>query len=320
METEGVTTIELELPEGEVEPKIVTPNEDDPIAALKKQYDDLKAQDEERAKQLEQARQSEAKAQDEARRLATEAERANTRIAGSELNATANAIAAEQGALEAAKRDYRAAYEAGDPDKMADAQERIATAATNKVALEREKARLEASRPTTEGRVQQPQLPDDPVERMITISSLQGHPMSPRAQAFLREHREIATDSLATKKVGYLHEEAVRKGLPVESDDYYAHIEEGMGYRQKETHHTTQPQSRPRSMPAAPPSRDNGSATSGGTRVDVALTEGERKSAVDGTLVWNSGPNKGKPIGLEEMAKRKYKLTQEGKYKNINLN
>ena len=72
-------------------------------------------------------------------------------------------------------------------------------------------------------------------------------------------------------------------------------------------------------MPAAPPSRDAAS-TPGVGKVSVQLKPNEVKSATDGTIVWNSGPNKGKPIGTQEMARRKAILERDGKYGNININ
>lgn len=72
-------------------------------------------------------------------------------------------------------------------------------------------------------------------------------------------------------------------------------------------------------MPAAPPSRDP-AASPGASKVSVNLSPNEVKSATDGTIVWNTGPNKGKPIGTQEMARRKALLQRDGKYSNISLN
>ena len=57
------------------------------------------------------------------------------------------------------------------------------------------------------------------------------------------------------------------------------------------------------------------------TGTEVRLTKGEAASATDGTLVWNfpdpSGQNrwqKGDPIGLAEMARRKHEGMKAGLY------
>ena len=290
---------------------------EDPIAVLQRQYDELRAKDESRARELETARQNELKAREEAQRSAVEVDRARTQIVSSELQANINAIAMEQATLDAAKREYIAAQEAGNFSGAADAQERISAATANRVALEREKHYLETRAPVTEGRVesrQQQQLPSDPVERAIVVSAMQGAPFSQRSADWLRAHPEVVKNNISARKAALADAEAREKGIPVDTDDYFAFVEDYLGYSQHQQQ-TTQPTTRPRSMPAAPPSREPAATNGGSKKVDVSLSAAERRSATDGTLVWNTGPNKGKPIGVEEMAKRKHFMAD--KYKSI---
>jgi hypothetical protein len=42
----------------------------------------------------------------------------------------------------------------------------------------------------------------------------------------------------------------------------------------------------------------------------VRLTKGEYQQAIDGTICWNSGPLKGKPIGPKEYARRKVAMRE----------
>src|SRR5260370_373085 len=52
-------------------------------------------------------------------------------------------------------------------------------------------------------------------------------------------------------------------------------------------------------------------------RNGVYLSEKEKKIATDGTLVWNYGPNKGKALGLQEMARRKAEMHKQGMYDRL---
>ena len=91
--------IVVELSADDAAEVVVTENNrveaEDPIEALKKQYDELRARDEANARALEVSRQNEAKAREEAQRNAVEAERAKTQVVSSELQANVNAIAAQ---------------------------------------------------------------------------------------------------------------------------------------------------------------------------------------------------------------------------------
>jgi len=67
--------------------------------------------------------------------------------------------------------------------------------------------------------------------------------------------------------------------------------------------------------PAAPISRgDGGDISSGGGPAVIKLTPGEARAATDGSIVWNSGPSKGEPIGVKEYARRKSIMMKQGHY------
>ena len=72
-----------------------------------------------------------------------------------------------------------------------------------------------------------------------------------------------------------------------------------------------------RKAPSVAPVSASSGGTSGGT--EVRLTKGEAQSATDGTLQWNFNDPKGKfkkgdPIGIQEMARRKKAMTEQGLY------
>ncbi len=72
-------------------------------------------------------------------------------------------------------------------------------------------------------------------------------------------------------------------------------------------------------MPAAPVSRETSPSGGQMTSTKVTLTPGEVANATDGTIVhnWNDPGGKfkkGDPIGIQEMARRKAKMTADGVY------
>lgn len=280
--------------------------QEDPISALQKQYNDLKAQDEARARALEQSQRAEAEARAVADRAAREAAEARTKIADTSFQSVEHEIAAIDSAMQIAKREYASAMEAADYTKAADAQAKIAEAAADKKRLERDKIELDAARK------RQTVVLDRPAPQQ------QGP--SQRVQAWLNTHPECVQDEEKYYQMVAADRAARKAGIPVESDDYFAFVDRRMGYAADDTNtNQQQAQHRSRPMPAAPPSRD-AAATPGGGKLTVNLTQSEVKSATDGTLIWNYGPNKGKPIGTQEMARRKALLQREGKYANISIN
>ncbi len=171
-----------------------------------------------------------------------------------------------------AKSELKAAHEAGDFDKVADAQERLANAAADASRLKGEKAAFEANqrqRPaTTEGRVE---------ATAPTVSAFEQYVagFTPPAQAWLRAHPECVPAQVggnATKNAAMMkgHYAALEQNIAPNTPDYFRVIEETAGYRSPVSNAAevtaagaddAAPVPRPkpaqqRAQPSAPPTRD----------------------------------------------------------------
>ena len=134
--------------------------------------------------------------------------------------------------MASAKAELKAAHEAGDFDKVVDAQERVANAAADASRLKGEKAAFEANqrqRPaTTEGRVEAP-APTSAFEQYVAG-------FTPPAQAWLRAHPECVPAQVGgstTKNAAMMkgHYAALEQNISPNTPDYFRVIEETAGYR-----------------------------------------------------------------------------------------
>ncbi len=311
----------IEQPEVVVklEPEVVAKTEVKDLAVkdLVDQYKELEAKSEEQrvAKEAAQARAT--AAQQEATQARREADAAKTAAASSNLDTITTALSSAQSDAEAAKRDIKNAIATGDADAQTDAYERLAKATTLAARYDEAKADLEARKaaPKVE-RV----VPSDPVEAYVQNRS------EPTAN-WLREHRDFVTDQRKNAKLTSAHWDAVGEGIAPDTKEYFEHVEKFIGLRKADAVVTEGDDVARKGAAKKPATRQvapvNGSAGSGGAveRNEVHLKDFEAKAAVDGTHVWNyddpSGQKrfkKGDPIGVQEFARRKQKMTQQGQY------
>ncbi len=285
---------------------------DDPVADLKNQFATMTA----RLSTAEQAHQQTSQQLEETnRRLAA----AETEVVSSQLDTVLSGIAAAEAEATSAEQAFVAAAEAGDFAAQARAQRAMSGAEARKQRLQEAKEDLEdaAKRrpdPARETRREPPQAraPADPVEALASG-------MTPKSAAWIRAHPEVATNPKLNARMLAAHNLAVADDIPVESEEYFRRIEDGI--KTTVTKKTEKPagDGRRPSSAAASAAGAGGSLNGGGT--EVRLTKGEARSATDGTLVWNyddpSGKNlfkKGDPIGLAEMARRKHEGMKAGLY------
>lgn len=286
--------------------------------AIEDELRELKSRAEASQRETDRARAAEQAERERAQRLAHEVGKERSRANETEADAVATALGAAQSEIDAAKRELASALNAGEFDKVPDLQEKVSAAVALRYDLDRQQKQIEA-RKTEPARRQndQPQgyLPADPVEQIIARAAQAGQPISPRAQTFLRAHPECITDEERNARMQWAHRAALRQFTP-ESEDYFNFVERELGYRKDDGNEPapTTPAVRTRTvMPAAPVTREQSAAVTP-SKSQVKLTAGEVASANDGTIVWNTGPNKGKPIGTQEMARRKSMLTEQGAY------
>lgn len=247
-------------------------------------------------KQLEASRQAEALARQQAQQAQQQAQEA-IRIAQQHASEAADAQVAQEESLyngvlsdisaaeaeqAAARTDFATAAAAEDHAAMADAQLRMSNAAAllnqgkrDKLYLDRQRE-IAKTQPKLQPR-QQPQ-PQLTVEQYID----QMHQLSPQQKSWLKQHPDALTDQTKNGALGYFHQQAVAAGHAVNSDEYFAALETGLGYRKPETNgHQPEPE-RKASMPvSAPVQRSAPSMTNGApaspTRVE--LTPEQREHA-----------------------------------------
>ncbi len=238
---------------------------------------------EEYERNLEAERAAKKEAEERALKAEREASQATHRARLSESETIDAAISIVEKDKAEAKRLLKEAMEKGDFDGVVAANEKLSEATVNITKLKEAKVAVERA-PTREA-------PTDPVEGYISR-------FTPRSQAYLRQNKEYVTDPAKNKLLVSAHYAAEANGLVPDTDAYFQFLDAQLKPAPKT-------QETPKRMPAAPVSRGNdiSSGGSGGERI-VKLTPGQARAATDGTIVWNHGPNKGKPIGVKEYARR----------------
>ena len=115
--------------------------------------------------------------------------------------------------LEKAKKDYKEAYESGDPDKLVDASSELAR-------IQSEKQRVDSYVPPKpqQPRKQETQIPQQPQKPQV----------SQRALDWANENTWFNKDSKMTSYAFGVHEELVKKGVVGDSEEYYKEIDREM--------------------------------------------------------------------------------------------
>jgi hypothetical protein len=257
----------------------------------------IKAQTEEYEANLERERQAKKEAEERASKAEREAAVAKDRVVSSEIETVEAALAIAETKKSDSQRLMKEAMEKGDFDAFIKHQGEYNDAHYASRQLSEGKRALEsrASAPTT----------SDPVEGYISR-------FSSRSQKYLRENIEFVKDPVKNKRLIAAHYEAEAEGYTPDTDAYFQFLDSKV--KGAVPAKTVEKESHPsrKSTPAAPVSRGNdlSSGGSGGER-KVKLTPNEARSATDGTIVWNTGPNKGKPIGVKEYARRKELMKEQ---------
>lgn len=289
---------------------------DDAVKDLALQYKELEAKASEQEAARVAAEQREATARLDAAQARMEVDRARTQTSAANLDTITTALAASQTALDGAKRELRAALEAGDLDAQLEAQDKLTQARVDLRTYDEAKTTMEA-------RAKTPSRPSDPVEAYV-----QGR--SEKTAGWLRQHRDFVTDQRKNAKLNAAHHDAVAEGIAPDTPEYFTHVEQFVGIRKAENKEVTEGdnvqrpgavQTRKPSGRTAAPVNSRGSGGAVADNNEVHLSPGEARAAVDGTLIWNyddpSGQKKfkkGDVIGHQEMARRKKAMAASGLY------
>jgi hypothetical protein len=272
------------------------------------------------------------RATDEARRIARDAterertanahvEAARTTIADTYGSALDTEIAAAKSESDSLKAAYKAAMEAGNFEEVSEINIKIADARARLNEATREKNRLTQETPVTrahEGAVREREPQRQEVRRVPQTDDERREAIlagcTPKTRAWLEAHIECVDNPVKAAKANLVHQEAIEQGIVPDSPEYFRYAEEQMGYtkvtraaRQSDNADSPRTNGARRVVESAPVDR-GGSGSGGGdgfSGEQVSLTREEARMATDGTMLWNSGPKKGQPIGTKEFARRK---------------
>ncbi len=305
----------VELPDVVVKvdaPEAVEAN-DAAVTDLAEQFKELEAKSKSNEKERSEALERAATAERAAEAARHEAETARAQATSSNLDTITQALAGAQARVDAAKRDKKLAKEAGDSDAEMEADDRLIEARIDIRTYDEAKSNLEARKAAPQ------QQPIDPVEKYIGNRTQQ-------TAKWLREHREYVTDPKKNAKLTGAHYDAIGEDLKPDTAEYFEFVEKKLGLR-KDAAPVTEGDDvqRPGAEKKKPAQRavapvGNSSANGGSPASnEVRLSAREAAAATDGTHIWNYDDpqkkfKKGDPIGVQEFARRKQKLTQQGAY------
>lgn len=197
-----------------------------------------------------------------------EAAEANARMKGSyiaaknaEYGQVTGAISNIEGALASLEKEYAEAAAIGDAEKMGKLARDMARANVNLETLEIAKQRMvaEAERMRREPPPEAPRAAPTSVKE--TVQRL-AEGTTPRSAAWLRDNADKFTSEAQINKMARAHLDALDDGIQVESPEYFALVENRLGFRapaprQEEDGEVMSSASRVRETapPVAPPSR-----------------------------------------------------------------
>lgn len=257
---------------GEIKPAAKEPPKDDDDAEIQtgeEGIEELKKSLEDRTREAETAKARAVAAERAAEEASRDASRFRTDAERYQYGEIVNGLDSAKNMLAAAKKEFRQAFEAQDPDKMAEAQEAISRAAGRVNQYEDAKDVIETRlkhAPREEPRTYQ----TDPVEQFAST-------LAPRAASWIRSHPECVTNDAKRFRMFAAHHEAVGEGYKEGSEEYFNYLNENLGYSAKKDP-VEQPKKDPPVQPrktrtAAPPSREPSSQGGSSGRTETLTKE-----------------------------------------------
>lgn len=164
---------------------------------------------------------------------------------------------------EQAKRLFKEAYEAGDSDKMAEAQDVMA-----KLAIEKERLRIQKAQ--SDHKAQQPQ-PQQQEQLPQKQQAPRVEDLDPKLQTWMKSNTWFGTDMVMTGAAQGLHQQLVgSEGFDPTSDEYYAEIDKRM-----RDSFPNKFQDKRQNVQAVAPATSNGRAVKSGRKKTVELSPGQ---------------------------------------------
>jgi hypothetical protein len=211
------------------------------------------------------AKEATLREREEALRIAQQIMEENKRLkatlsSGEEILMQTMKEAAER-EFEIAKREYREAYDAGDTERVIDAQQRLTNA----------QMRVQQATGYRPQFVQQKALQEQDTQVYNEPERPQVSRPDPKASSWQQKNPWFGTDEEMTSLALGLHEKLVKSGVDPRSDDYYSRIDNTMRKRFPEYFGGTQEQAKP--TPRAKPATVVAPATRSTAPKKIVLTK-----------------------------------------------
>tara|TARA_R100000654_G_scaffold69455_1_gene99046 strand:- start:209 stop:1141 length:933 start_codon:yes stop_codon:yes gene_type:complete len=163
---------------------------------------------------------------------------------------------------EQAKRLFKEAYDAGDSEKMAQAQDVMA-----QLAIEKERLRIQKAR--SEQEAQQPQQQPQQPQQQQKAPKVED--LDPKLQTWMKSNSWFGTDMVMTGAAQGLHQQLVgSEGFDPTSDEYYSEIDKRM-----RDSFPNKFQEKRQNVQAVAPATSNGRAVKSGRKKTVELSPGQ---------------------------------------------
>ena len=277
-------SVEVPVPPGNgaaAAPPAAAPRDEGEVTSLKAQLEQMKKETEERTAKLNEQIAAAQRREDDMRRQYNsrdqQTQSAMAQAYQAQVDAVDNATAAAQSALDSAKSGLAIAGQTQDWQALAEAQERIAEAKTRLVQLADAKANLTERAQRSERQQNQPPATVDAYIDQMQVSWQQ--------KEWFRRHPDVLSDQRKWANVQWAHYQAMDKGLPPNSPEYFDAVDMAMGYKQppkSEPEEDDEPPAPQPQMVAAPVSRESVSASTGRpTTTRITLTAAQREAARD---------------------------------------
>lgn len=135
---------------------------------------------------------------------------------------------------EAAKRNLKTAYESGDPEAMADAQQLLARAEADRSALAKYQQELEDYKVQYSDWQEQQRYAQEQAQQQVEPEYQQQYQEpqyqepSDKSQDWATKNEWFGKDKVMTNVAFAIHQDLVDQGVDLESDEYYAQIDSRM--------------------------------------------------------------------------------------------
>jgi|TARA_R110000796_G_scaffold188840_1_gene305784 hypothetical protein len=227
LEDEGVE-IEVDVPEEEVSAEAV---ETEAVEEEKEPEDELESYSskvQSRIKKLTEKYRNEERDREEAVRMAqqllTENNQLKTRMQNLDKGYLTEYGTRLESQVGEAKRLYKEAYEAGDADKMMEAQEGL-----SKMSIEQERLRIAKQRSEDKVAVEQQQVQGQPQQQPAPQQQQAAPTPDPKAEAWAEKNEWFGNDEVMTYAVFGIHRKMVQEeGIDPNGEEYYSEVDRRM--------------------------------------------------------------------------------------------